>query len=185
MTPAEFRRDPWLRTSASHLATWSFAALALDLLARSGAGTPRAVRVSAIVGVVAGSLLTSMTTERRIAKMVGPAGDSVYERAGQLWTIVLATLVAATFVLVALEQRGALMPMWLGGVGAAFVFWGRKTRFDWYVILGGAMFAFAVFDLLFAAGTLRIVVLGVLLPVAAMAANRQYLWLRAEDDAGS
>jgi hypothetical protein len=183
MTAAAFRRDRWLRTSASHLGTWSVASLVLDSVIRS-TGRTGSMRSATFVAIAGITLLNSMTTERRVAKMVGVAGEPVYAAAGAMWRLVLAMLALASVALVAAHAAAAVIPLWLAGVGATFLFWGRKTELAWYAALGAAMVIAGVADAWLSrssgpVGPLRVAVLGLALPAAAIATNRRFLWVRA------
>jgi hypothetical protein len=183
LQPTDFRQDRWLRTSATHLATWSLAALVLDVLLRAAGKASQGTGIATFVVVVAASLLNSMTTERRVAKMLGPAGKPVYAGAGRMWLLVFATLASASAALFGAGRADAIVTLWLFGAGTAFLFWGRTIGFSWYAGAGlGMMLAGAVDSWMSAAGgpvgLWRILVLGLALPATAIATNRRYLWLR-------
>ncbi len=183
MQPEIFRKDRWLRTSAYHLASWSLAALVLDVRLRSAVTTTHATGIAAFVVIVGASLLTSMTTERRVAKMFGPAGAPVFAGAGRLWLMVFAVLTSASVAIASAGRVEAVVTLWMFGVGAAFLFWGRTIGFSWYAGLGLALMAAGAIDSWMSAtggpvGLLRVFVLGLALPAAAILTNRRYLWLR-------
>jgi len=183
LQPEVFRKDRWLRASAYHLASWSFAALVLDVRLRSAGATTQATGIAALVVIVGASLLTSMTTERRVAKMFGPAGAPLFAGAGRMWLVVFATLTSASIAIASAGRVEAVMTLWMFGVGAAFLFWGRTIGFRWYAGLGLALMAAGAVDSWMTAvggpvGLLRLFVLGFALPAAAILTNRRYLWLR-------
>ena len=183
MQPASFRRDRWLRTSAYHLATWSIAALVLDVRLRAARDASHATVIFALVVIFAGSLLTSMTTERRVAKMVGPAGAPLFAGAGRMWILVFAMLMSASAAILGAGRAEAILTLWMLLVGAAFLFWGRATGFAWYVGLGASILAAGAVDSWMSAtggpvGPWRVLVLGIALPAAAIATNRRFLWFR-------
>lgn len=133
--------------------------------------------------LVAGAVLTSFTHERRVAKIAGPAGEPVFAGAGRLWTVTLLVLGVASAVLAATDEAQWLFALWAAAAGAAFTLWGLRTRFRSYVALGLGLAAAGVLDASATAGGsplagLRIFVLGVALPAAAIATNRRYLWFR-------
>jgi hypothetical protein len=175
---AAFRRDPWLRTSGYHLATWSLVGLALELMRTS----PDGLGVSRTIVLVGGALLISSTHERRVAKMAGIAGNLVYEKTGVLWGFVglalLSTFVAATRA----PNTDPLFPVAMVIVGVGFAQWGAGARFAWLVGLGSAIVAAGLFDVVIAAAARpywRMFVLGVLLPGAGIETSRRYLWFRS------
>lgn len=185
MNPTIFRRDRWLRTSAYHLATWSIAAFVFEVRFRSAGQTDEATGIATAVVIVAASLLSSMTTERRIGKMFGPAGEPAFAGAGRMWRMVFATLASATAALVFASRAEAVLTLWLLGVGTGFLFWGRRIGFAWYAGVGLAMIAAGILDSCLAAtggpvALVRMLVLGLALPVTAVVTNRRFLWLRAE-----
>jgi hypothetical protein len=180
-----FRRDRWLRTSASHLATWSLAGLVLEFRFRAVGGGGEGAAAAAVVVIVGVSLLNSSTHGRRAAKMVGPAGEPSYAGAGQMWTMVIGALALGSGALLAAGRPEYVTTIWLFGVGCAFALWGRKADFLWYFGLGSAMVAAAAFDAALAAtggpvGPFRFFVLGLALPAAALLTNRRFLWFRPE-----
>lgn len=184
MTPAEYRRDRWLRTSAYHLSTWSLAAFVLAFRAEAVPGPFDATGVAVVLVVLGGSVMSSLTHERRVGKMAGVSGEAVDGSAGGRWVALLATTVVTGAGMLALGRADALYALGLTGVGTGFVLWGRRARFPWYLGLGAAMLAAALLDRVLAAaggpaGPLRLLVLGLALPVAALLTNRRYLWFRA------
>jgi len=181
--PDAFRKDRWLRTSAYHLASWSLAALVLDVRLRSVGQTTQATGIATFVVIIAASLLSSMTTERRVAKMLGPAGAPVFAGAGRMWLLVIGALTSASVAIASAGRVEAVLTLWMIGVGTAFLFWGRTIDFSWYAGLGLALIAAGAADSWMTAtggpvGPYRVVVLGLALPAAAILTNRRYLWLR-------
>jgi hypothetical protein len=182
LTPEAFRRDPWLRTSASHLATWSVAAVAVELLLRA---SPRisATTVATVVAVAVAAIVASMTTERRIAKMAGPAHEPIDPSAAPRFGLAIALLVTASLALVAASRADALPMLWLLGTGNSLVVWGSKLRFAWYVRFGVALVGAGVLEAVLAASgerviALHLIVMGIGVPVAAIVTNRRWLWIR-------
>lgn len=186
MDPITFRRDPYLRTSAYHLATWSLVATVLELRLATGAAAAGSRAVLPVL--LAGAVLTSLTHERRVGKMTGPAGAPLVEGAARIWVQGLSVLAAVSAVLVVAERPQLVFDAWMLGVGVGFVVWGRAAAFAWYVGLGLAMIATAVVDfmLLSAAGVpllqLRLLASGVVIPGLALLTNRRFLWFRPERD---
>jgi hypothetical protein len=185
MDAETFRRDRWLRTSASHLATWSLAAFVLVFRFQMAPVADDPTGTAILFVIVAVSVLNSFTTERRVAKMVGPIGQPAFAGAGRMWAGILAVLVAASIGLLGASRSDAMFAIWMAGVGSGFVNWGREAKFPWYSGLGVAMLAVAALDLALASvsgpvGPLRIFVLGLALPVAGLLTNRRYLWFRPE-----
>lgn len=185
MDPSTFRRDPFLRSSAYHLATWSLAALVLELRRSSPSpGDDGASSAAVVAAVVGGALLTSMTHERRVGKMAGAAGEPVFAGAGRMWAGALVGMLAGSVALAGAGWAGWLFNLWVGGTGATFARWGRRTGMNWYVGLGLAMVAFAAADAVLAmlegqpSPGSRFLVLGVVLPGAALVTNRRFLWFR-------
>lgn len=185
MTPVEFRRDRWLRTSAYHLSTWSLAAFVLSLRAEAGREPFDAAGVAVAVAVVGGSVMSSLTHERRVGKMAGVAGDAVDAGAGRSWAGVLAALaLSAAGLVLATGRTDGLYLLGMVGVGTGFARWGRRAKFPWYLGLGAAMVAAGVLDgvLALVGGParpfVRLFVLGLALPAAALLTNRRFLWFR-------
>lgn len=183
MKPADFRRDRRLRTSGYHLATWSLAAFVLEARALAMQGHAGAGSGAVMLIVIAGSVLSSLTHERRVGKMTGPAGETVFDSAARLWAVVFMVLGVVSVWLAAGGQSRWLFPLWMLGVGLGFTIWGSRAAFGWYVFLGVAMAVAAALDVgLAVAGwphrPLRLAVLGLALPAAALMTNRRYLWFR-------
>lgn len=179
MDPGHFRGDPWLRSSGYHLATWSLVALVLDLRRAAPSGTGAA---GAIL-LVAAAVLTSLTHERRIGKMAGPALVPVWDRAGQLWWSLLAGFVAIAVPLVTRGHGEWLVPVGLVLVGTGHLVWSRCVRMSWLAVIGAAAVAAALVDAAATASgqaplALRALVLGVVLPAAGLWTSRRYLWFR-------
>jgi hypothetical protein len=179
---AAFRRDRYLRSSAYHLATWSFAGCVLEL--RRGTGTASLHDALAAGVVVVGiSLLSSFTNERRVGKIAGVAGEPVWTGAGTMWLATFAALAVVSAVAVSLRRADLLFDFWVALVGAAFAYWGSKTDFPWYGRVGLALVLSVVVDLALQAnggpvGAFRFLLLGIVLPAAAVWTNREYLWFR-------
>jgi hypothetical protein len=184
MTPSEFRRDRWLRTSAYHLSTWSLTAFALALRAEFVPRALDATGAALAVALAAGSVLSSLTHERRVAKMAGVAGEAAYAGAGRLWSALFGVLAVVAALLVGMGAAASLYAAAMLVVGTGFALWGRRAKFDWYFRLGLAMVSAGAFDLAVEgsalAAPLRLLVLGLGLPAAALATNRRYLWFRPE-----
>lgn len=184
MTPAEYRRDRWLRSSAYHLSTWSLAAFVLALRAETVPDPFDATGLAVMLVVLAGSGMSSLTHERRVAKMAGVAGEAVYAGAGRMWAGVLGALALSGLALVLRTGRGdGLYLLGMVGAGTGFALWGRRAKFFWYLGLGVAMLVAGVVDgVLVSVGgparPLRLLVLGLVLPVTALVTNRRYLWFR-------
>lgn len=187
MTPAEFRRDRWLRSSAYHLSTWSLAAFVLAFRAETVPDAFDATGIAVAVVVVGGSVMSSLAHERRVGKIAGVAGESVYPGAGRMWAGVLGALALAAAGLIMKSGRAdGLYLLGMIGVGTGFALWGRRAKFPWYLGLGAAMVAAGLLDGVLAATggparPLRLLVLGLALPVAALLTNRRWLWFRAGD----
>ncbi|MFN2378192.1 MAG: hypothetical protein ABR538_16810 [Candidatus Binatia bacterium] len=187
VSPTTFRRDPWLRSSGYHLATWSLLGLVLELR-RLSPGEGAAVGGAGLLFLVAAAVLTSFTHERRIGKMAGPAGEAVWPGAAALWRTLLAALAAASALLLTTENAGMLFPLWCAGVGCGFWLWGRGAGFPWYEGLGLLMSVAALVDvgLLWAEGSaapgFRFAVLGLVLPGAGLLTSRRFLWFRPPAD---
>ncbi len=178
MDPENFRRDPWLRGSGYHLATWSLVALVLDLR-RAAPGASAA----GTVVFVAAAVLTSLTHERRIGKMAGPALEPVWDGAGRLWWSLGAAFAASGAVLAARGLEQWLVPALLATVGAGYLVWSRFVRMPWFAAVGAVALVAALLD---AGATatgqptlaMRFLVLGLVLPAAGLWTSRQYLWFR-------
>lgn len=186
VSPTTFRRDPWLRSSGYHLATWSLLGLVLELR-RLSPGEGAVTGSAGLLFLVAAAILTSLTHERRIGKMVGPAGpagEAVWPGAGALWRTLLSALAAASALLVATQNAGMLFPLWCAGVGSGFWLWGRRAGFAWYEGLGLLMAVAAMVDVGLmwgeggAAPGFRFAVLGLVLPGAGLLTSRRFLWFR-------
>lgn len=179
MDPLSFRRDPWLRGSAYHLATWSFLLFVLDLRR----ALPDAGLAGGVV-LVGATVMTSLTHERRIGKMAGPAGDPLWPGVAALAKGLAAGLVAGSAGLAMAGRADAVVSLWLAGVGAGLAVWGRRASFGWYLGLGAATGLAALVDagLLLWRGVpstgLRAAVLVLALPLAALWTNRTWLWFR-------
>jgi len=188
LDPATYRRDPYLRSSAYHLATWSLMGFVLELRgSMPAASTDSPSHLPVVVVLLAGAAMTSLTHERRLGKMVGPAGAAVFDGAGRMWTGVLAVLVAASVLLLAASRPQLLFDVWVVGVGAGLAAWGSKAGFAWYLGLGAAMVAVGAVDVaLRSAGfpvlALRCALLAVALPVAALVTNHRFLWFHPPSD---
>jgi len=186
VTPAEFRRDRWLRSSAYHLSTWSLAAFVLAFRAEAVPEPFDSTGLAVAIVVLGGSVMSSLTHERRVGKMAGVAGEAVYAGAGRMWTGVLGALaLAATALAMKTGRADGLYALGMVGVGTGFARWGRRAKFPWYLGLGASMIAVGALDaVLVGAGgparPLRLLVLGLALPVAALLTNRRYLWFREE-----
>ena len=181
MDRSTFRRDPYLRSSAYHLATWSLAAFVFEL--RLGRGQFDAASVGLYGVLLGGAILTSITHERRVGKMAGPAGDAVWSGAGAMWLRLLGTLVTLTGMLAFAGRGDLLFAAWAFGVGWGFAVWGWKANFPWYAGLGLGLAWVALVDAaMLAAGTpmpmLRGLVLAVGLPALALRTNHRFLWFR-------
>jgi len=174
---AAFRRDPLLRSSAQHLATWSLAVLVLDLRDCAGAasgGAPMFV----VVAVLAGAILASLTHERRIGKMLGPAPDPPGgPTAGQCRVGALIATVVGVLTVTSVADC-ALATVWMGCVGAGLFVWGRALVFHPYVAMGlGLLLCAAIDAALVLAGSfgiaalLRMGVLGAAMPIYAVNAS--------------
>lgn len=181
MDALTFRRDPYLRSSAYHLATWSLTAFVLVLRAQSSEfGVDLVPMTVMLVGAAA---MTSMTHERRVGKMVGPAGEAVWPEAGAMWLRLLGALVINSGWLMGLGRPDLLFTLWALGVGAGLAVWGRRVQLDWYLGAGATLAAVGVLDALLTvqgAATLglRLVVLGLAVPAFALATNQRFLWFR-------
>jgi hypothetical protein len=183
LEPSTFRRDPYLRSSAYHLATWSLAAFVIEFQLASASGLDAANGIAALVVLIGASALSSVTHERRVGKMMGPAGAPVWAGAGQMWLVLLVGLAAGSLVLALGSLAALLFPLWALAVGAGFATWGRKAAFAWYTGLGFALVGVGLLDLAIgiSAGPttpFRITVLGLGLPGFALLTNRRFLWLR-------
>lgn len=184
MDPAAFRRDPWLRTSGYHLATWSLVAFVLELW-RDRPGEVGAAQAVALVG---GAFLTSLTHERRVAKMAGIAGEPVYSETALVWRLVFVGLAASMAAMLAAPNMAALFPVAMCVLGIGFAQWGAGAGFPRFVWLGAFMVAAALLDVsLGAAGSrlIRQLVLGFALPAFGVATSRRYLWFRLREDGES
>jgi hypothetical protein len=180
LNPAAFRRDPWLRTSGYHLATWSLVAFVLELVRTSDG----AAGMSSVVVLLAGGVLSSFTHERRVAKMAGAAGDPVYENTALLWGLVALALISAGVAAAGAPVSDPLFPVAMVIVGIGFAQWGAGAHFPWFVGLGSAIVAVGLLDVAISAPArpyLRMLVLGVLLPAAGIETSRRYLWFRQPD----
>lgn len=184
MDPPTFRRDPWLRGSAYHLATWSLLLFVLDL--RRGAADA-AVADTGLAGTIVllgATVMTSLTHERRIGKMAGPAAAPLWPGVAGLARGLAVGLVGTSAALAMAGRSDAIVTLWLSGVGAGLAAWGRRAAFGWYVGLGGATVAASLVDagiLLwrgFPSTGFRAAVLVVALPAAALWTNRTWLWFR-------
>lgn len=181
MDPAVFRRDPWLRTSGYHLATWSLVALVLELMRTSH----RESSLSLVVVLLGGAVLTSLTHERRVAKMAGRAGNPVYEKTPLLWGFVALALLSTFAAAMGAPNSDPLFPVGMVIVGVGFAQWGAGARFAWFVGLGAAIVAAGLLDVVLDPETRpywRMLVLGVGLPAAGLATSSRYLWFRPAAD---
>jgi hypothetical protein len=177
LNAAAFRRDPWLRTSGYHLATWSLVAFVLEMLRTSDG----AAGVASVVALLAGGVLSSFTHERRVAKMAGAAGAPVYQKTPLLWGFVALALVSAGVAAIGAPNTDPLFPVAMVIVGIGFAQWGAGARFAWFVGLGSAIVAAGLLDIALSAPwrpCLRMIVLGALLPAAGIETSRRYLWFR-------
>lgn len=133
--------------------------------------------------LLAGAVLTSITHERRVGKMAGPAGDAVWSGAGVMWLRLLGTLVMLNAVLAAQGQSGLVFALSVFGVGWGFALWGWKANFPWYAGLGLGLAWIGLVDAAMLAAEmpeplLRYLVLAVGLPAVALLTNYRFLWFR-------
>jgi len=177
---AAFRRDPLLRSSAHHLATWSLSVLVLDLRDCAGAtssGATGGAPMFVVVAVLAGAILASLTHERRLGKMLGPAPDPPGRpTAGQCRVAAMLATVVGILTLTSLTDC-TLATVWMGCVGVGLFAWGRALAFRPYVRMGSMLALLAGVDALLGGGEaswiLRAVALGILVPAGAMTVNRR------------
>jgi hypothetical protein len=187
LDPLRFRRDPWLRTIGYHLATWSLAALVLELERASptpGSGP------SSIVVVLGATVLVSLTHERRVAKMAGIASDPVDPRVSVLVTTTLAALVLATAAFAYASLAHWIVTAWLAGIGAMLLVWSSLITFEWLGGVGATLVGASLADaalLIWRPGSdatvaVRMLVLGIVVPLAGVLTSRRFLWFRAQRD---
>ncbi len=136
-----------------------------------------------VVALLAGALLTSSTHERRVAKMAGIAGETVYAETALVWRLVLVGLVAAAAAAISAPNMGSLFPVAMVVAGIGFAQWGAGAGFAWFVRLGAFMVGAGLVDVTLGAGspssqTLRLVVLGLALPAFGLETSRRFLWFR-------
>ena len=159
--------------------TWSLVALVFELRRASVMESGPFV----VLALVGGAMLASLTHERRVAKMVGKAGDAVYEHTAVLWRLVLVGLAAASVAAAASPQTGSIYPVAMVVIGIGFAQWGAGARFAWFVWLGVLVVAAGLADVALApadaARTLRLLVLGLALPAFGLETSRRFLWFRA------
>lgn len=141
MDRAAFRRDPFLRTSAYNMATWALVNVLFSLpnyrLAAGAAWSPACFGIYSL-GLLTAGIALSAVHERRVAKLVGPAGDALFA-AGRLWGPLLLVGTGGTALLVTAGRPQFVQPLWLLVVGSAYVIWGAATRFRLYQVLGGVL----------------------------------------------
>jgi hypothetical protein len=181
--PSAFRRDPWLRTSGYHLATWSLVAFVMELWRRQ----PESDHATATVVLVAGAVLTSLTNERRVAKMAGIAGEPVYPGTALVWRLVALALFVSGAAAVFEANTNGMFPVAMIATGMGFAVWGAGAGFAWFSALGAAMVGTALVDVALlgrgdASRTLRLAVLGVALPAFGLATSYRFLWFRPSGD---
>lgn len=179
MNPEEFRRDAWLRSSGYHLATWSLFALVLEI----GRAAPARSGAASTVVLVAAAVLTSLTHERRIGKMAGPALAPVWDGAGRLWWSLFGAFLTVATLLLAGGRAAWLVPLALATVGVGYLVWSRFVGRTWLAAIGVAAVLAATIDAATTAAgeppfLLRALVLGIVLPAAGLWTSRRYLWFR-------
>lgn len=170
------------------MATWSLVAFVLELRCSMAAASTEALSQLPVVAVLlGGAVLTSFTHERRVGKMVGPAGEAVFDGAGRMWLRVFAALVTASALAMVASAPQRIFEVWIVGVGSGLAFWGWRAGFAWYVGLGAAMIATAAVDVVLGSAglpvfALRGAVLALALPAAALVINRRFLWFHPPRD---
>ena len=188
ITPAAFRRDPCLRSSAYQLASWSAVVAALGLPAyhhATAAPWGNAWAALYVVGLAWFGFVAHAIHARRVAKMLGDAGSgspgavgvsaaglptaalAVYLAAsGSVWLVQPVGMLAVGVGCIACSLRGA--PGLYAVVGATALVVGVWTLVAEISQGGGAQW-----NVLYCAA----VSVGAL--AASVAVNRRYLWLRS------
>jgi hypothetical protein len=184
---AAFRRDRYLRSSPWHLLTWSLAAFAFQWRMGLSPHPLDPGLAGFAFALVAGSLLTSHTHERRCGKMFGPADRPVFAGAGRLWTVVFAAMAAGSAAVLSAGRPLDLVTVWMGGAGLGFAAWGAFAGFRPWLLVGLALLVATALDLAWSATPglvgeglrrlwLRSAVLALFLPASAVFVIRRYGW---------
>ncbi|MBI5505560.1 MAG: hypothetical protein HY899_12215 [Deltaproteobacteria bacterium] len=141
MDRTSFCRDPFLRTSAYNMATWAVVNVLFSVpnyaLAAGAAWSPGLLGTYSLVLFASGVALSAVH-ERRVGKLVGPAGQALFP-AGKLWGPLLLIGVVGTVSLIVTSRPQFIQPLWLLVVGSAYVIWGVATSFRLYQLLGGVL----------------------------------------------
>ncbi|HYC55134.1 MAG TPA: hypothetical protein VEL28_09380 [Candidatus Binatia bacterium] len=173
------------------MATWAIINMALSVPSYAMAAGTAWAPISAggyTVAFFAAGLLAGAVHERRVAKMIGPAGDAIFP-ASKLWAPLLLIGFGGTIALIATGRPALVQPLWLLAVGTAYAVWGWTTRLALYRWLGLVLFACGVFTASlqsFEAGAVPSILglhvwnltMGLASIAIAVAVNRRYLWAR-------
>ncbi|HYB98235.1 MAG TPA: hypothetical protein VEC57_03790 [Candidatus Limnocylindrales bacterium] len=187
-----FCRDPFLRTSAYNMATWAVVNMALSVPSYAMAAGTAWAPLSAggyTLAFFAAGLIAGAVHERRVAKMVGPAGDAVFP-AARLWAPLLLIGFGGTIFLIATGRPALVQPLWLLAVGSAYAMWGWRTRLSLYrwlglllLVCGAFVASLQSYEVGAAPAVLGLHVWNLTMGVASVAiaivVNRRYLWQRA------
>jgi hypothetical protein len=195
MTAAEFRSDPFLRTSGYGLMGWALVNMAFSLpLYAHSFGRPWSPGFEggyALVLILMG-LAAVPIHERRVNKMLGPAGGTSRFAAAPFWIPLLLTGVATSVVLSMAGGPRLIFALWTGLVGLGYSIWGAGLRFREYQALGGTLLSAFVLILALQAraqiagadqvsSTVAIhlwnATMGLASLVSGIVVNRRYLWL--------
>jgi len=198
MDSVSFRRDPFLRTSAYNMATWAVVNVLFSVpnyaLAAGTAWSPSLLGTYSL-GLFAAGIALSAMHERRVGKLVGPAGEALFP-AGKLWGPLLLIGFGGTVALVVSGRPQFIQPLWLLVVGSAYVVWGAATRFRLYQLLGGVLAAAGLAVLALqetrpgaAPSVLGLhlwnLTMGAFALTVAVITNRRYLWFAPVGDRAS
>lgn len=123
------------------MATWAVVNVLFSVpnyaLAAGAAWSPGLLGTYSLVLFASGVALSAVH-ERRVGKLVGPAGQALFP-AGKLWGPLLLIGVVGTVSLIVTSRPQFIQPLWLLVVGSAYVIWGVATSFRLYQLLGGVL----------------------------------------------
>ncbi len=130
MTPADFQRDPYLRTSGYNLAVWGPLNVLFSFPAYSYAlGVPWRGSAAFAYGsvLVFVGMVLMMFNERRATKLMGPpSSESVFEIVN-LWAGALLLAVVVTSACELVGRSSYVLPVWMISIGAVYAVWGWHT----------------------------------------------------------
>ena len=152
----------------------------------AGAAWPAGLLGTYTLGLFAAGVALGAVHERRVGKLIGPAGEALFP-AGKLWGPLLLIGFVGTVLLLTGGRPQYVQPLWLLVVGIAYVIWGVATRLRLYQVLGGVLGVAGLAALALQeprAGAAPSVLglhiwnltMGAFAFAIAMATNRRYLW---------